>query len=199
MDVGAGDGGYVLYRARTEPGTFAIAIDASPDALSSGAWRAKRARLANAAFLIEGVERLPDDLTELANEVTIQFPWGSLLRGLLTADPGVMVPIARLLKPVGELRVLLRATARDGYADVAPESLSRIATRYAELGLELEEARLASPSDIAASRSSWAKRLGVSRPIVFARYSRCSSRRGLMSGGTSRDLQGTHSTRNRPS
>ena len=199
MDVGAGDGGYVLYRTRTEPGTFAIAIDASPDALSSGAWRAKRARLANAAFLVEGVERLPDDLARVANEVTIQFPWGSLLRGLLTADPGVLVPIARLLKPVGELRVLLSATARDGYVNAAPESLSRIATKYAELGLELVEARLASPSEIAASRSSWAKRLGASRPVVLARYSRCSSRRGLMSGGTSPDLHRTHSTRNRPS
>ena len=39
----------------------------------------------------------------------------------------------------------------------------------------------------------------ASRPVVFARYSRRSSRRGLMSAGTSPDLQGTHSTRNRPS
>jgi len=28
VDVGAGDGGYVLHRARTEPNTFGIAIDA---------------------------------------------------------------------------------------------------------------------------------------------------------------------------
>jgi len=199
VDVGAGDGGYVLYRARIDPNTFAIAIDASPDALASGGWRAKRACITNAAFLVDGVERLPDELAEVANEVTIHFPWGSLLRGLLTGDPAVLVPIARLMKPDAELRVLLSATARDGYADVAAESLRRIAPEYAAVGLELEEAGPAAPSHTAASRSSWAKRLGLSRPVVYARYSRCSSRRGLMSGGTSPDRQGTHSTRNRPS
>jgi 16S rRNA (adenine(1408)-N(1))-methyltransferase len=199
VDLGAGDGGYVLYRARTEPGTFAIAIDASADALSSGAWRAKRARLANAAFLIEGVERLPDDLGLAANEVTIHFPWGSLLRGLLEADPTVVAPIARLLKSDGELRVLLSATARDGYVDVAPESLRQITMDYAALGLLLREARPAAPSDINAACSSWAKRLGPSRPVVYARYSRASSRRGLMSGGTSRGVHGIQSTRNLPS
>ena len=199
MDVGAGDGGYVVFRARTEPNTFAIAVDSSPDGLVSGAWRAKRARLPNAAFLVEGVERLPPELTDVSNEVTIHFPWGSLLRGLLTADPAVVIPTARLLKNGGELRVLLSATARDGYADVRPESLIRIETQYAALGLELEEVRPAAPSDIAASRSSWAKRLGPSRLVVFARYSRRSSRRGLMSAGTSPDLHGIQSTWNRPS
>ena len=199
MDVGAGDGGYVLHRALTEPRTFAIAIDASPDTLVGGAWRAKRARLANVAFLVEGVERLPQELAEAANEVTIHFPWGSLLRGLLTADPAVVVPIAHLLKPEGELRVLLSATARDGYVDVAPESLTRLAGEYSSLGLAIEEAGWAIPSQIAASRSSWAKRLGDLRPVVSARYSRRSSRRGLISAGTSGLLQQSQFTLNRPS
>ena len=199
MDVGAGDGGYVLYRARREPTTFAIAIDASPDALATGAWRAKRARLENAAFLVEGVERLPVELADLADEVTIHFPWGSLLRGLIAADPRVLCPVARLLKPDAELRLLVSATVRDGHADFSPDWLRKIAPDYAECGLELDAVKPADRFETAASRSSWAKRLGAGRPAVFARYSRCSSRRGLMSAGTSPDLQGTHSTRNRPS
>jgi 16S rRNA (adenine(1408)-N(1))-methyltransferase len=199
VDVGAGDGGYALHRARTEPTTFVIALDASPDALSDGAWRAKRARLENAAFLVESVECMPRELARLADEVTVHFPWGSLLRGLLVADPLVVVPIARLLKDDGELRVLLSATGRDGYSDVAPESLARIATEYAVLGLELQETRPATALDIAASRSSWAKRLGASRPVVYARYSRCSSRHGLISDGMSLGPQRIQSTWNRPS
>jgi 16S rRNA (adenine(1408)-N(1))-methyltransferase len=199
VDVGAGDGGYVLYRARTEPTTFAIALDASPDALSDGAWRAKRARLENAAFLVEGVERLPRELGDLADEVTIHFPWGSLLRGVITADPAVLCPVARLLRPGAELRVLVSATARDGHADFSPESLSEIAVAYADCGLALKATRQATRSDVAASRSAWAKRLGAPRPVVFARYSRDSSRRGLMSEGTSLARQGIQSTLKRPS
>jgi 16S rRNA (adenine(1408)-N(1))-methyltransferase len=182
VDLGAGDGGYVLHRARTEPTTFALAIDASPDALTSGAWRANRARLRSAVFLVEGVERLPAELDEIASEATVHFPWGSLLRGLLAADPGVIGPIARLLRPGAELRLVISALARDGHPDVSPGWFERLAPAYADCGLELRESRPAEPADIVATRSSWAKRLGTGRPAVIARYSRLSSRRGRLRG-----------------
>jgi len=197
--VGAGDGGYALHRAKTEPSTFAIALDASPDALSAGAWRAKRTRVVNAAFLVEAVERIPSELAGLANEVTVHFPWGSLLRGVIAADERVLTPLARLLKPDGELRLLLSATLRDGYADLTPGDLSALAGCYAELGLELTEMRAANRMDIAASRSSWAKRLGRDRLVVFARYSRRSSRSGFTAAGTPSAAHVIHSTLNRPS
>jgi 16S rRNA (adenine(1408)-N(1))-methyltransferase len=174
IDVGAGDGGYALYRAKTEPSTFAIALDASPDALSDGAWRAKRARAANAAFLVEAVERVPKELAGLADEVTIHFPWGSLLRGLVAADAAVLRPVASLLRPGGELRILLSATERDGYPHLTPDTLAALASRYSECGLRPLAIRWASPLDIAASRSGWAKRLraGDARGAVLARYRR---------------------------
>ena len=174
MDVGAGDGGYVLHRARTEPDTFAIAIDASPDALASGAWRAKRARVANAAFLVEGVERLPLVLACLADEVTVHFPWGSLLRGLADGSSSVVGPIARLMKAGAELRVLMSAIDRDGFGEVSPSlSASRCAS-YAKHGLHLVEIDWASEGIVAESRSAWAKRLrvGQTRQAVIARYRR---------------------------
>ena len=169
--MGAGDGGYVVYRARTEPDTFAIAIDASADALVDGAWKAKRGNLANIAFLVESAERLPRELAGIADEVTVTLPWGSLLRSLVAADAALLGSLAMLFKAGGELRALLSATARDGYAEVAAETLRGLAPAYAAHGLRLVEARAASPADVAASRSAWAKRLGP-RPIVFARYRR---------------------------
>ena len=199
IDVGAGDGGYALHRAKTEPSTFAIALDASPDALSDGAWRAKRARAANVAFLVEAVEYVPMELSGQADEVTVHYPWGSLLHGLVAADERVLSPLAKLLKPDGELRALVSATSRDGYADLTPADLSALAGPYAEHGLELTAVRLASPADIVVARSSWAKRLGRGRPVVFARYSRRSSRTGLTSAGTASAAHAVHSTANRPS
>jgi 16S rRNA (adenine(1408)-N(1))-methyltransferase len=174
VDVGAGDGGYVLHRARTEPTTFAFAIDASPDALASGAWRAKRADLANAAFLVEGVERLPTELESLADEVTIHFPWGSLLRGLVGGSSAILRPIARLLKPSGELRILLSATDCDGVGEVTPAVVLALARAYGEHSLRLIEAEWATAEIVAASRSAWAKRLAVGRTrrAVGARYRR---------------------------
>ncbi|MDP9274428.1 MAG: hypothetical protein M3O99_02385 [Chloroflexota bacterium] len=172
--MGAGDGGYVLHRARTEPGTFAIAIDANPDALTSGAWRAKRKRLANAAFLVEGVERLPLELTRLADEVVVHFPWGSLMRGVLDGSSSVLGPIAGLMKAGAELRVLMSAVGRDGLEDVTPSLIVSRCGTYAEHGLHLVEAEWASTAIVAESRSAWAKRLAVGRArhAVTGRYRR---------------------------
>jgi 16S rRNA (adenine(1408)-N(1))-methyltransferase len=174
VDVGAGDGGYVLHRARTEPDTFAIAIDASADALASGAWRAKRARLTNAAFLVEGVERLPAELAGVANEVTIHFPWGSLLRGLVDASSSVVGPISRLMKAGAELRVLMSAVGRDGLGELTPSTITSTYGAYAEHRLRLIDAEWASDAIVAESRSAWAKRLAVgrARQAVIARYRR---------------------------
>ena len=174
MDVGAGNGGYVLHRARTDPTTFALAIDASPDALASGAWRAKRARLGNLAFLVEGVERLPPELSCLAHEVTVHFPWGSLLRGLIDGTPAVVRPIAMLMKPGAEVRVLLSAVDRDGLGEVNPSTLVARRAAYCEQGLLLIAAGWASAEVVAESHSAWAKRLAVgsARHAVIARYRR---------------------------
>jgi len=174
VDVGAGDGGYVLHRARTEPTTFAIALDASPDALSDGAWRAKRARLENAAFLVEGVERMPRELACLADEVTVHFPWGSLLRGLVEGSSSVVGPIADLMKVGAELRVLMSAVDRDGYEELTPALIASRSGTYAQHGLRLVEAEWASSAVVTRSRSAWAKRLGVGRArrAIIARYRR---------------------------
>jgi 16S rRNA (adenine(1408)-N(1))-methyltransferase len=174
VDIGAGDGGYVLHRARTEPTTFALAIDASPDVLASGSWRATRARLGNAAFLVEGVERLPAALGRLADEITVHFPWGSLLRGLVDGSPGVVGPIAKLMNEGAELRVLLSAVDRDGVGEVNPAVLLARRDAYLDHGLYLTAAEWASDRVVVESRSAWAKRLAVgrARPAVVARYRR---------------------------
>jgi hypothetical protein len=178
-----------------------IAIDASPDALCDGSWRAHRWRLANVAFLVTSLEQLPRALEGIAHEVTVHFPWGSLLVGLLEADPAIVGPLASALRPNGELRLLISAVERDGYDEVTPAWLNALAPRYGALGLALTESRWATADDYARSRSSWAKRLGP-RPAVFAafrRHSRFSSRSGRTSEGTPRASHGLHSTSNHPS
>ena len=174
IDVGAGGGGYVLRRARTEPRTFAIAIDASAYALARAAWSAKRGHLANAAFLVEGVERLPPELGCLADEVTVHFPWGSLLRGLLDGSSAVVGSVAGLMKNGAELRVLVSAAVRDGFGEVNPSVITSRCENYLQHGLRLVDARWASSEVVRDSRSAWAKRLGVgrTRPAVIARYRR---------------------------
>jgi 16S rRNA (adenine(1408)-N(1))-methyltransferase len=145
-------------------------VDASAAAMAEASRRAgrrpKRGGLANALFVVAAAEALPPELNGLADLVTVHFPWGSLLRGLLAPDPAVLGGLARIMRPGGTLRLLVSATARDAGAGVAPlqeSDLATLAGDYAGHGLAVVKARPATLADVAASHSTWGKRLGAGR------------------------------------
>jgi 16S rRNA (adenine(1408)-N(1))-methyltransferase len=85
---------------------------------------------------------------------------------VLGRDDAVLEGIARLLAPGARVEVLLSVVPRDGMPPVPPQH--ELEAAYARHGLELVEVRAATPEDIAASGSSWAKRLraGAARPVT---------------------------------
>jgi 16S rRNA (adenine(1408)-N(1))-methyltransferase len=105
----------------------------------------------------------------------VHFPWGSLLRGVLGYDDDVLSGLPRLLAPGAEATALVSVVPRDGVPAVPrPEQLH---AAYARHGLSLAEARPATAAEVAASRSSWAKRLraGTARPVTLLRLRAASS------------------------
>jgi hypothetical protein len=81
----------------------------------------------------------------------------------------VLAGAARLLAPGATGTVLLSVVPRDGLPAIpAPADL---AAAYARHGLRLVEARPATAAEVAASGSSWAKRLraGRVRPVTLLR------------------------------
>jgi 16S rRNA (adenine(1408)-N(1))-methyltransferase len=104
-----------------------------------------------------------------ADTLTINFPWGSLLRGVLGHDDAVLAGVARLLAPGAAGDALVSVVPRDGVPPIP--AADALADAYARHGLELVEARPATPGEVAASGSSWAKRLraGAERPVTLLR------------------------------
>jgi 16S rRNA (adenine(1408)-N(1))-methyltransferase len=96
--------------------------------------------------------------------MTINFPWGSLLRGVLGHDEAALAGVATLLAPGATAHVLFSVTARDG----VPEPHPRLGAVYVSAGLQLAEIRPATAAEIAASGSTWAKKLraGSARPVT---------------------------------
>jgi 16S rRNA (adenine(1408)-N(1))-methyltransferase len=112
--------------------------------------------------------------------MTVNFPWASLLRGLLGHDDVVLAGLARLLAPGASASALLSVLPRDGAPEVpGPAAL---AVAYARLGLRLEAARPATAADVGASGSSWAKRLraGRERPVTLLCFTRAPAGVGIM-------------------
>jgi hypothetical protein len=90
---------------------------------------------------------------------------------VLGDDEAVLAGVALLLAPGATGTVLLSVVPRDGMPAIPDRDV--LAAAYARHGLELVEVRPARPDEIAASRSSWAKRLraGAARPVTLLRFS----------------------------
>jgi 16S rRNA (adenine(1408)-N(1))-methyltransferase len=159
----------VIERARNEPETLVIGVDASAAAMAEASRRAARAArrggLPNALFVVAGAEHPPDELVGLADEVTIQFPWGSLLAGALAFDPAAAAGIASLVAAEGHVRILASVVGEDRLAmsplDGADAAI--LALRWSRHGLRLCSFRPATAAEVDASGSSWARRLAAGR------------------------------------
>lgn len=158
----------MLAAAAAAPDRLVAGVDASAAAMAEASRRAARppgrGGLVNAVFVVAAAEALPAGLEGLADRVTVHFPWGSLLRGLLTADPAVLEGLARTMRPGAALAMLVSSTDRDRGAGVGPvggAELAALAPGYAAHGLALTRVRPATAADVAASRSTWGRRLGA--------------------------------------
>jgi 16S rRNA (adenine(1408)-N(1))-methyltransferase len=158
----------VLAAAAAQPDRLVVGVDANAAGMMTASRRAAArpscGGLPNALFVVAAVEALPTELDGVADLVTVHFPWGSLLRGLLGADPAIMTGLTRVLRPGATLQLLVSSTDRDRGAGVAPiraTTLHTLAASYATWGLTVAEARSGTVADVAAAHSSWGKRLGV--------------------------------------
>lgn len=168
IDVGTGDGRAVLRRARREPASLVVGVDSEATRLRDASRRAARAArkggLPNALFLLAAAETLPGPLRGAADLVTVVLPWGSLLARLVSAEREMVTSLRDLLRPDGQLELLLSVGPRDratGISELDGSAIALLAGRFEECGLYATAARPATAADVALLSSSWAKRLGI--------------------------------------
>src|SRR4029450_3132917 len=154
--------------AAAQSDQLVIGVDASAAAMATASRRAsataRRGGPPNALFVVATVEALPAELDGVADLVTVHFPWGSLLRGLLGADPATMTGLTRVLRPGATLQLLVSSTVRDHGVGVAPiqaATLHALAASYATWGLAVTKRGPAPVADVTAAHSTWGKRLGA--------------------------------------
>lgn len=116
------------------------------DASRRAAAKPARGGVANALFLQAALEALPPDLNGLASHVTVNYPWGSLLRAVALPDPGLLGRIAALARPDATIDVVVNMqplldppyAARLGLGHAAiVHDRERLGAAYAEAGLTI--------------------------------------------------------------
>ncbi|MFL5686706.1 MAG: methyltransferase domain-containing protein [Chloroflexota bacterium] len=169
MDLGTGDGRAVLGRAAHEPDGLFIGVDAAAASMAEASRRADRGGPRNVMFLATGVETLPTSpLAGTADLVTVTFPWGSLLRGVLGSDENALCGVASVARTGGRVETLASVMPWDGVPGIERLEAScrdPIETAWAAAGLELTSMREATSAELDAARSSWARRLGADRRV----------------------------------
>jgi len=92
----------VLAEARKRPGTLFIGIDPVQALMADAARRAaakpSRGGVPNALFLQSSLESLPHTFEEIADQITVNYPWGSLLRAAALPDLDLLSRLAAIAK-----------------------------------------------------------------------------------------------------
>ena len=122
-------------------------------------------------YVIAAVEALPPALEGRAHEIYINFPWGSLLEGLLLGAGQTLDNLARLAAPGAALHVLINLSLYDP----PPRRVQRLPAlepayidgplraAWARAGIMLEERELVGAEELRQWPSRWAKHLAAGR------------------------------------
>lgn len=159
VDLGTGDGKFVLHEAQREPGCLAIGIDACRENLHAASRTAPR----NALFAIANAYALPVELTGLAGRITVNFPWGSLLAGLLCAEPELQTSLRMLARPRAALEVRLNASALAEAGWALDTAADQAADVLRGAGIRVRSVRRLGAGDLRACSTTWARRMAFGR------------------------------------
>jgi 16S rRNA (adenine(1408)-N(1))-methyltransferase len=177
VDIGTGDGKFVLRKARTTPTVFFIGLDPVAENMQAASMtaqkRASRGSASNTLFIVADVARLPDELEGVASKIYINLPWGSLLEGLLNGDKSLLRNITRMARRDAELEVLINYAVF--YGDRVPVGMThlppltceyideQLACKYKEMGWDITERGLIGKNELKNIPTTWAKKLAYGR------------------------------------
>jgi 16S rRNA (adenine(1408)-N(1))-methyltransferase len=168
VDLGTGDGRAALRLAVSEPSSLVLGVDPVASSMAETSRRAAKSA-PNALFVAASAEAFAACLPSVADRMVVNFPWGSLLRGVLGADRRVAAAVGSIVAPSGRISALVSVTSRDGVPAVESLDAHAIAALVPPPGLTLVEACLATREEIRASRSTWGRKLlaagGSARPV----------------------------------
>lgn len=126
----------------------------------------QRGGVPNALFVWASVESLPAELLGIAHEITINYPWGSLLKALITPEMEVLRGIAQLARPGVSLAILINYSVFEdadyrqklSLPDLTLERAKTTLSRdYREAGLEVKSVKLL--DGVAPHTTTWGLKL----------------------------------------
>lgn len=159
LDMGTGDGRYVEQLARQNRQQFFIGIDACRENLVRVAGRAS----GNLLFLIANGETLPPELSGLADLITLNFPWGSLLEGLFQPQSRLIANLKMVAKAGTRLELRLNESALRQAGWTIDTAGEQVVKALEKAGFALSPIQIVEAAALGSFPSSWARRIASGR------------------------------------
>ncbi len=159
MDIGTGDGRFVRHVAELYPEHFVIGIDACRENLCA----ISRRVTPNTLYVIANAQALPAELYGLATHLTINFPWGSLLAGLLSGDSGLIESLRAISRPEARIEVRLTADALAQAGWSLDDGGKQVYQVLRAGGLEVSRPSRLDAQALRVIPTTWARRLAFGR------------------------------------
>jgi 16S rRNA (adenine(1408)-N(1))-methyltransferase len=119
-------------------------------------------------FLQAAAEDLPTELQGIANEIHVNFPWGSLLRGVATGDAVILNSLRRICSSKAQLKVTIGLDLERDRSEMERLQLPQLSvdyinavlvSRYKNAGFKIDKTETLAPLEWPELQTSWAKRL----------------------------------------
>jgi 16S rRNA (adenine(1408)-N(1))-methyltransferase len=159
LDLGTGDGRYVRTLAEEHPDWFIIGVDSCRENLCQHS----QAKLQNILFIIASAQDLPTELDGLFSQITINFPWGSLLESLLINDSNLMCGLKSLSRSTTSIDLRLNGGALAEAGTTLEAGAEKIYENLLRSGWQIESPVVINATTLRGFPTTWAKRLAFGR------------------------------------
>ena len=159
LDLGTGDGRFVCSMAEKHKDQFFIGVDACRENLRANSLR----KLPNAIFVIASAQALPLELNGLASNITINFPWGSLLESLLNNDACLLTRLLAITRPCAEMDIHLNGEALGTAGWTLEAGADQIERVLTDIGWKMKSHSCMDTQALRSIPTTWAKRLAFGR------------------------------------
>lgn len=185
IDIGTGDGRFVYKKAKECPEAFFIGIDPAAENMvefsSKVIKKPSKGGLSNVLYAVSSVEGMPDDMKDIAAQIYVNLPWGSLLEGIIKGNEDVLNNIVKTAKPP-EANLDFCFTYNDLYEvgemnrrdlpELSHEYINTVMKPlYESKGIIFKSADTISNETLREYGTQWAKRLGFGRTREVYRVS----------------------------
>lgn len=159
LDLGTGDGRFVRRMAEQNKSAFFIGIDSCRENLRVYSHR----KLSNALFIIASAQSLPREVNGMVSDVSINFPWGSLIESLLNDDACLMNGLWEMTRPRATMVLHLNADALATSGWDLESGANQIERVLNAAGWKTRSLSCLDARDLCEIPTTWAKRLAFGR------------------------------------